>query len=105
MKVRECQLQSRREGTANIIEDDEGSVDAADGVVADPGRHLVRGIPGVAHDDGLVCVAVLEEITNAMLETSSEGCCKTARWIGDVGVEVARQNSCNFQGQLKSSRR
>lgn len=35
----------------DIVQDDEGSVDTTDGVVADPRRHSIRGwISGVAHD-------------------------------------------------------
>jgi hypothetical protein len=44
-----------RGGLADIVENNEGSVDAANSVVADPGRHLVRWLSGVAHDGKKAC--------------------------------------------------
>lgn len=66
-----------------ILEDDEGSVDAADSVVAEPRRDFVRGLSRVAHGDGRICVAALEQIINTVLETSSGACCKT---VGCVAI-------------------
>jgi len=61
----------------DIVQDDEGSVDTTDGVVADPRRHSVRGrISRVAHD-------VIGKCSDMFLgDDLSMRCSRPARGVG-----------------------
>lgn len=65
----------------HIVENNEGSVDAADCVVADPGRDLVRGNSWVAHGGKCLCAAGIPIIIDAKLESSSGGPGESARRV------------------------
>ncbi len=57
---------------ADIVENDEGSIDAANSVVANPGRHLVRGLSCVAHRGRQVWGIALEANVDEKLERVPE---------------------------------
>lgn len=96
-------VRRKQKRETNIVQDDEGSVDTTDGVVAKPGRHPVGGwISGVAHG-GFGGYAGQKQARgiNAKVEAGSGGCLEgqeAGKWIGKLVVNARRWRSSSGCG-------